>query len=138
MVHWITDRLGTDPWGQIDDVSDLYCVDVRELLDGRGNLASAEKYKMDEALHHLRQGQKVVVCCDYGISRSNSVVAGIIAMQDGITLDQAVRRVTAATGEGSLKLEVLSVVRKALGTDSPETRSSDANGPSILITGASG
>ncbi|HLO15684.1 MAG TPA: NAD-dependent epimerase/dehydratase family protein [Anaerolineales bacterium] len=82
----------------------------------------------------MRNGEKVVICCDYGISRSNSIAAGALAVYEGIGMDEAIRRVLAATGENSIKLDVLGAVRQAV--ESSDQRKNESH--SILVTGASG
>ena len=115
-IRWITPLLGTAPAMALRDAgSDLHIVDVRDLVDKAGNRADAvaEKIRAGQAL--LAAGKKTVVCCDYGISRSNAIAAGILACAEGISLESAVRRVQDATGEGEIKVEPLQVVRAALG-----------------------
>lgn len=136
MIYWITDRLGTASWDQVDDSFEGCIVDVRDLVDRRGNPVSLVRTKIDEALKHLRNGRKVIVCCDYGISRSNAVAAGILSIFEGTPFNEAIRRVMEATGHKAIKIEVLSVVRKAIGEDLD--REIDAKKGRILVTGASG
>ncbi len=137
MTRWITDRLGTDAWSPAEATADLAYVDVRDLVDKHGNTPAAVKAKIDEALNHLAAGKRVVVRCDYGISRSNAVAAGVLARYDAIGLDEAVRRVVEATGESGIKIEVLTEVRSALG----ESKSVDRSGNvtrRLLVTGGTG
>jgi UDP-glucuronate decarboxylase len=138
VIRWVTEHLGTAAWGGVVERANVHIVDVRDLVDKEGNGPAAVRSKMDEAVKHLQTSEKVVICCDYGMSRSNALVAGVLALQDGISLDEAVRRVITATGEKSLKLEVLSAVRKALGADKPKTQAGEGYCPRVLITGASG
>ncbi|GAB4503722.1 MAG: hypothetical protein Fur0043_07140 [Anaerolineales bacterium] len=133
MIRWITARLGTSSWDFAHTLPDVHLVDVRDLVDKRGNVDAAIKAKIAEAIAGLEQGKRVVICCDYGISRSNSIAAGVLAVYEKIPMDAAVQRVLAATGEVRVKLEVLDAVRLAV--ESP-LRSSSSGG--VLVTGASG
>lgn len=136
-IRWITPLLGTAPAMALRDAgSDLHIVDVRDLVDKAGNRADAvaEKIRAGQAL--LAAGKKTVVCCDYGISRSNAIAAGILACAEGISLESAVRRVQDATGEGEIKVEPLQVVRAALGEQAvPAARPTER---SMLLTGGNG
>ena len=137
MIHWITERLGTAAWSPAHLPPDISHIDVRDLLDKAGNAASEVRSKIDQALDCLRRGERVVVCCDYGMSRSNAIAAGILAMHDAIGLEEAIRRVLLATGEKAIKIEVLSAVRRAVGEGEASHRSETAKGR-LLVTGASG
>ena len=133
MIRWITAQVGTSAWG--DDVnSDTSPLDVRDLVDGSGNALQDVRAKIDEGVRVLASGQKVVVLCDYGISRSNAIAAGVIALSRGSTFDDALALVLAQTGEESIKLQMAATVRRALEEAPP--RSSGAGG--LLVTGGNG
>ena len=141
MIRWISDYLGTAPWFATAECSDYRRLDVRDLVDGAGNPVEAVRAKIDEGLDTIRGGNKLVVSCQYGISRSNAIAAGIFAIQENIPFGEAVKRVLLLTGEKAIKLEVLGAVREAIGSEFPalvqgEGRQSKKR--SILITGASG
>lgn len=138
MIKWITEYLGTASWEDVHLSDDFHMMDVRDLVDRAGNTTSVIKSKIDEAVGHLRQGRKVVICCDYGISRSNVIGAGILAVYEDISLDEAVRQVITATGETELKIEVLAAVRKALDIKIQKTSLFETVAQRILVTGASG
>ena len=78
--------------------------------------------KITEGCDSLRAGKKTVVCCDYGISRSNAVAVGILAMHEAIPFEAAVRRVLDATGEKEIKVDPLQAVRRALGVDKKQNQ----------------
>ncbi len=80
MICWITDRLGTAPATSVHLEPGMRIVDVRELVDKEGNEAANVKPLIDAGVAALNDGDRVVVCCDYGISRSNAVAAGILAL----------------------------------------------------------
>jgi len=136
MIRWITDRLGTAPASSTELTADLRVLDVRDMVDKHGNEAAAVRIKIEEGVAALGAGARLVVCCDYGISRSNSIAAGILAVTEGIALSAAARRVSAATGELDMKLEPMAAVSAALGQTGRPQR--DAASPRLLITGGSG
>jgi UDP-glucuronate decarboxylase len=116
---------------------DLQLVDVRELVDGPGNSAGLVRAKIDEGVAHLRAGRRVVVGCEYGISRSNAVAAGILRLSQRIPFDAAVAVVLARTGEVAMDLDVIESVRCAVAGP----RSGDAGSGlrrTMLVTGGSG
>lgn len=136
-IRWITPTLGTAPAAEMGQApADVCVVDVRDLVDKAGNHAEAVSEKITAGRKLLLQGNKVAVCCDYGISRSSAIAAGILAVTESISLEAAVRRVQEATGETEIKLEPLQAVRAAIGKPPDLARTSTDE--SILITGTSG
>lgn len=135
MIRWITEELGTAPFTSPEISGELNVLDVRDLVDKHGNSSQATREKIDQGVALLQQGGRLVVCCDYGISRSNAIAAGILSVKSGITLEAAVRQVMRATGEQEIKLDPLRAVRAAL--SKPE-EDSGADEPRVLITGGSG
>ena len=133
MTRWITDRLGTAPYLQGIAEAEVVIVDVRDLLDGAGNAPADVRDKIEEGVKYLRDGYRVVVCCEHGVSRSNAVAAGILAEWEGLSLDRALDAVLARIGEDSMRLGVLATVREALG-EHPEP----TNQSLVLVTGGTG
>jgi UDP-glucuronate decarboxylase len=137
MIRWITEYLGTAACEEVTALKGIRVVDVRELVDKGGNSASMIRAKIDEVLNHLRQGEKVVICCDYGMSRSNAIAAGVLSLYENIDFNEAIRYVMHTTNETQIKIEVLSAVRDALGTEVQKPRVSEGD-RRVLVTGASG
>jgi nucleoside-diphosphate-sugar epimerase len=136
MIKWITPELGTAAYENVKDEPGIVIVDVRSLVDKKGNLPATVKGMLDVALEAVRQGQKTVICCDYGMSRSNALAAGVLARRSGMGLDEAVRAVLAATGERNIQIEVLQTVRQAL--DPGLEPLFPSNQRRVLVTGGSG
>jgi nucleoside-diphosphate-sugar epimerase len=134
-IRWITPHLGTGPALQVRQEADMTIIDVRDLVDKAGNRSDAVRQKITEGCDSLRAGKKTVVCCDYGISRSNAVAVGILAMYEAIPFEAAVRRVLEATGEKEIKVDPLLAVRQALGVDKKHSHHQKRR---VLVTGASG
>lgn len=134
MIRWITDKLGTAAYSDAINISeDFVILDVRNLVDKEGNTASEVKSKIDEGVALLHNGNRVVVCCDYGKSRSNSIAAGILSVSECIRISDAVRKVMLVTGESEIKIEMLQSIYNLYNTE----RSQDSR-RHILVTGASG
>jgi UDP-glucuronate decarboxylase len=138
MIRWITEYLGTSAWEHANNIKDIYIVDVRDLVDKGGNQPQIVKSKIEVALTHLQQNEKVVICCDYGMSRSNAIAAGVLAIRENISIEEAIRRIMAATGESAIKIEVLSAVRKSLDATFQRTSTLEKDDLQILVTGSSG
>lgn len=114
MIRWITPRLGTAPFASIEDRDDVVLIDVRDLPDREGNPPDVPMKWIRQAIEALREGRRVVLGCDVGISRSNAVAAGVLSVAEDIPFDEAVQNVIRATGEAFIKLEVLASIRQAL------------------------
>jgi UDP-glucuronate decarboxylase len=137
-MRWITAQLGTAS-GVEALPGDVLVVDVRDLVDKPGNEAAAVLAKVEEAAGGLERGRRVVVRCDYGISRSNAVAIGALARAERIPFDEAVRRVVAATGEHGIKLEMVNIVRAALRAEAPPAPAPlPAGRRRVVVTGAGG
>lgn len=135
MIRWVSEKLGTAPASDPSITNDLVVLDVRDLVDKFGNSPAATKEKIEQGLALLKQGKRVVVCCDYGISRSNAIAAGILSRSSGVSLDQAIKEVIHRTGEKEIKLEPLRAVRAAL-QDGLTSIIDDV--PRVLLTGGTG
>lgn len=135
-ICWITEFLGTGSARAARHVKGVKIVDVRDLVDKSGNRESAVRQKIKSGVDYLNNGYKTIVCCDYGISRSNAVAAGIIAVHQKISFFDAVNFVIAKTGEKEIKLAPLEVVRKVVHSDHNIKKRDDKR--TILVTGASG
>jgi len=136
VIRWITQNLGTASASNLTTIDDVFVLDVRDLVDKNGNSVSNIKEKIEKGLHHLQHGSRVVVCCDYGISRSNAIAAGILARHISVSFDQAIELVMRATGEQEIKLDPLRSVRIAL--DEEECLQTGESSPRILVTGGNG
>jgi nucleoside-diphosphate-sugar epimerase len=137
VTRWITPSLATAAFDSRPAAEHGQVIDVRDLLDKAGNAPELVRAKIEAALVVLRAGGKVVVCCDYGLSRSNAVAAGVLAAHESVPFDSAVRRVLDATDRSPMRVEVLSVVRAALGGDDRAPVRADGDGP-LLVTGGTG
>jgi UDP-glucuronate decarboxylase len=134
-IRWITSHLGTGSALQVAQESDINIIDVRDLVDKVGNRTEAVRQKINEGCDSLRAGKKTVVCCDYGISRSNAVAVGILVIYEAISFEAAVRRVVEATGEREIKVDPLQAVRRAIGLDRNRSQNQKRR---VLVTGGHG
>lgn len=136
-IRWILSNLGTAPATGVDSCEDYIVIDVRDLVDKPGNVLDAVSAKIEIGLKALRSGRSVVVACDYGISRSNAIAAGILASYESRSIDNAIRFVIEKTGEQEIKLELLDIVRTVLNSDkSKSTENLDQK--TIMVTGGTG
>lgn len=138
MIRWITKNIGTAAYTDAVNVTDVHfnIVDVRNLVDKEGNVAEEIEKKIQECIQYLSEGKNIVICCDYGMSRSNSIAAALLSVTENIDLDQAIIRVMDATGESEIKLEMLSSIWEWAGQKHQDPSLSSQN--HILVTGASG
>ena len=137
MIKWITAYLGTASFDSLGDQQGVRIIDVRDLVDKPGNQPAVARDKISEAVACLKRGEKIVVCCDYGISRSNALAAGVLSCFEEIPFNDAIRKVIEATGQEEIKIEVLSVVRNALDAASEKQRLHEI-GRRVFVSGASG
>ena len=135
MIRWIVDgKLGTAAADGVTPDTDTVFVDARTLVDKRGNSASSLLAQIEAGVAALSKNKRTVVVCDFGVSRSNTIAAGILAVWRNIDIDAAIAEVLEKTGETSIKLDMIETLRETLGRKpaSGEKRSG------ILITGGAG
>jgi UDP-glucuronate decarboxylase len=135
-IRWITPRLGTAAASAVLDIADADIVDVRDLVDKAGNRCDSIQEKIRRGVELLAQGKRVIVCCDYGMSRSNAIATGILASAENMDFDAALHQVQKATGEEEIKIDPLNAVREALGLRSQFKKNGKQR--SLLITGGGG
>lgn len=134
MIRWVIEgKLGTAAGDDVGPDDRRLLIDTRTLVDKRGNTVQALLDKIREGTEELRRGGCVVVICDFGVSRSNTIAAGILACWRDLDVDTAVAQVVASTGEASIKLDMVESLREAL---PKQTRPTRADG--ILVTGGNG
>lgn len=136
MIRWINDHIGTAPYEKVKILSlkeEMVVLDVRDLVDKKGNKGATIIDHIDKGVKLLKENKKVVVCCDLGISRSNSIAAGIISKHEGVSFNQSLLTVIKKTGEKNLKLDVVSAIRNVV-----ELSNDKKTKKSILITGSTG
>lgn len=135
MITWITDFLGTCAFSKIPGEVDFKIVDVRDFVDSHGNERMAVKKRLSFIQNILKNKNKVVICCDYGMSRSNAFAAGALAKHQKISFDAALETVLSST-KAEIKMDILKVVRSCVEKDANKEKSTSER--SILILGASG
>jgi nucleoside-diphosphate-sugar epimerase len=134
MIRWIIpEKLGTAPDGDYVAERGDVKVDARTLVDKHGNLPTALLDKINQGLSALKAGHRVIIVCDFGVSRSNTIAAGILAKSREMATDAAVDEVIRATGEASIKLEMIEDLRIALNPLRSEQKANHT-----LITGGTG
>lgn len=82
----------------------------------------------------LRGSGCLLVCCDYGISRSNTIAAAILARRDGLSFDEAFAITQQQTGEMRMDYGIVQTVRATF--DVPTAQPPVAG--RVLITGGTG
>jgi UDP-glucuronate decarboxylase len=136
MITWITETLGTSSYDAACESSDFTIIDVRDMADKAGNQVALVRNKIRSTVALLREQRKVVICCDYGLSRSNAVAAGVFSLVQGISFDDALGAIISAIGKQSINLEVISTVRKALEEHTPDMEAKKRE--HLLVTGGTG
>ena len=135
MIRWITDNLGTAKMENVNN-KEYSVVDIRDLVDREGNPAQAILEKINAVIDLLKQNHKVVICCDYGISRSNAIAISAIVKCFNYDFDEAVKFVMERTEETTIRIDLLNSVRQALEINKKATITT--NNKKIFITGGTG
>jgi UDP-glucuronate decarboxylase len=110
MIRWITDYLGTAPWELAKNTTGVKILDVRDLVDATGNSTELVAAKIKAGTELIENGEKLIVCCEYGMSRSNAIAVGILCNIEKLTFNQSLKLVISLTKEEQIKLSVLKSV----------------------------
>jgi len=89
-MYWITKNLATSSMSEfmLRKRKNVVAVDVRDLIDGEGNDFEVFLGKVEEVENLINTNQKVCVCCESGISRSNAVALAYL-VRSGMEFDEA-------------------------------------------------
>ncbi len=68
-------------------------VDVRTLVDGENSLFEYE-LNIARVVSYLEMGEKVVICCRAGVSRSNAIALGVLVHYFKIDFSKALELIT--------------------------------------------
>lgn len=135
-MRWLTNNVGSGPYIEVSELElppDCEIIDVRDLVDKSGNQKESILKKIALGIELLRNGKKVIVCCDYGMSRSNSIAIGLIKTWENRTFSSVVNSVRSLVDENGIKIEVLGAVFNALADTEVKK-----NEQEVVITGGSG
>lgn len=136
-MRWLTHEIGTAAYNDLLKLKlegDVIVLDVRDLVDKSGNDIQYVILKINEGVDLLKNGKRIIVCCDYGMSRSNSIAAGVIVKFYNLSFSSAVQILKDKVDESGIKVEMLNTVYQALFTPNDKK----ANKQNVLVTGANG
>jgi len=140
MIKWLTNNIATGAFNEVGNISldeNTYVIDVRDLVDKSGNDITNINNKINESISYLQNEKKIIICCDYGMSRSNSIAIGVIVKWLNVSFEKAVIIAQNVVDESGIKIEMFNTVYNTLyGKSAPSYHSKELN--NILITGGSG
>jgi len=132
-----------DNYRELSKSEDIFLCDVREFIDKEGNLPDKIAEKIKLCVEELKKGKKVLIFCDYGISRSSSIACGVLSVIRKIRFAESVMIVSEKIGHGNMNPGVLMAVKKAIekineSSTSEEEKKSLKKRKRILCTGGNG
>lgn len=109
-------------------------MDVRDLVDTDGNCSEQIEKIIQKGVCAIQEGRTVIVCCDYGISRSNAIAAGILSKIKNQNFDKSLHEIIQTTGESEIKINLTKSIRNVIeGGIAPKI-----NVNNIFVTGGNG
>jgi protein-tyrosine phosphatase len=90
-MFWVTSYLGSSAADDFQEPG-VVVVDVRDLKDG-ANPPEPVWQKIRTALEVVKLGNRVCIRCSAGISRSNSIAAAVLSLQEGLPYEIALSKV---------------------------------------------
>ena len=95
-------------------------VDVRRLLDNDyNNLEDYQKY-IDLSFKAIKENGKVVICCSYGISRSNAIALGVLVKYYGMNFSEALQLIKHKVKKADIKEMHIVKLKELLEQDKEE------------------
>lgn len=116
-VFWVTDKIGTCAYGDYYDAG-VVIVDCRDLADGT-NPVEPVWMKIKTALNALECGQRVLLQCGAGVSRSNAIAAAVLSLDETIPYSNALQRVTEKVPRAYPNQSIQTTVQQAIRERSP-------------------
>lgn len=94
-MKWILHNLGTCSIEETQDAIKQYhkgtvLIDVRDIVDGKNKNPKTIKKHLKAILGNLRLGEKVIIRCYAGISRSNAMAVGILMLCHNLSKEDAI------------------------------------------------
>ena len=115
MVYWIWKELGTINMLENNTEEGTIIVDVRDLKDSGENDVAAVAEKIQLVGNLLCSGYKVVVRCQAGISRSNTIACAVMMwINTEMYWDVAWKKVEKSCPRARLNMDFYDTVKKAL------------------------
>jgi len=124
LAFWVTDTIGTCAYGDCYE-SGVVVVDCRDLADGP-NPSEPVWVKIKTALNALQSGQRVLLQCAAGVSRSNAIAAAVISLRESIPYGRALGKVREKVPRANPNQPIQTSVQHAIREHGP----SGSRGPS--------
>jgi UDP-glucuronate decarboxylase len=138
-MRWISNHIATSAFADIVEQyradPSCYILDVRNLVDKLGNSQNEVLAKIHEGVAALTSHERLIVCCDYGMSRSNAIAIGILSLTEKLSFAEAVESARQKIDQEGLKVEMLHTVFEALGGSTKQVGQEQKR---VWITGANG
>lgn len=116
MVYWIwTNGLGTINMVENNTEVGVIIVDVRDLSDDGKNGIDAVADKISLVANLVASGYKVVVRCQAGMSRSNTIAcAAMLMINTEMNWTEAWKKIEKACPRARLNMDLMDISKKAL------------------------
>jgi len=112
-MYWITKTLATSSMSEfmLRKRKNVVAVDVRDLIDGEGNDFEVFIGKVEEVENMINVNQKVCICCESGISRSNAVALAYL-VRSGMEFDDAYNLIMKKVPVVQIDMALLDLAKK--------------------------
>jgi hypothetical protein len=112
-MYWITKNLATSSMSEfmLRKRKNVVVVDVRDLIDGEGNDFEVFMGKVEEVENLINVNQKVCICCESGISRSNAVALAYL-VKSSMKFDDAYNMIRKKVPVVQIDMALLDLAKK--------------------------
>lgn len=114
MTFWITPRLGTNAEGELYEPG-VVIVNVSDLIDGANSPHKiGEKLILAKTILQDFLYTRVIIQCHGGVSRSNTIAAGVLSMVQGMDFDDVLGFVAQKVSRAQYNYDLVDSVRATL------------------------
>lgn len=119
MVRWILYNLGTCSIEETTEAHKLYfagvaLIDIRDIADGKNETIEQILKHLRTIRYLLKEGYRVVIRCRAGISRSNTLVIGILHLVYNLSYEDSEDLVKTKVPETNLNLDLMNDMKRAI------------------------
>jgi protein-tyrosine phosphatase len=115
MVFWIWENLGTCSLLESNTPEGAIIIDVRDIRDGKGNSIEDIKTKIVVIANLLSIGQKVIIRCIGGMSRSNTFACAVMTFMIQVhDWEYQMEKVKKKCPRAAPNLDLVDDIKKAL------------------------
>lgn len=115
-MNWITDKLGTASFKELESLKNIKDVEIElviDLIDGKQINKGQFLSKINHIEKSIKNGKKVIIVCRGGMSRSNAVALAYL-VRNGMKFDEAYKLIKDKVPISRIRPDLLEFVKNEI------------------------